>query len=45
MMNPTFSYLPAFLIESSGLNSGLMIAHVTSAALASENKYFVILLQ
>ena len=39
MMNPTFSYLPAFLIESSGLNSGLMIAHVTSAALASENKY------
>lgn len=39
MMNPTFSYLPAFLIESSGLNSGLMIAHVTSAALTSENKY------
>jgi histidine ammonia-lyase len=39
MMNPTFSELPAFLIESSGLNSGLMIAHVTAAALASENKY------
>jgi histidine ammonia-lyase len=39
MMNPTFSDLPAFLIESSGLNSGLMIAHVTAAALASENKY------
>ncbi len=39
MMNPTFSELPAFLIESSGLNSGLMIAHVTAAALTSENKY------
>lgn len=39
MMNPVFSELPAFLIESSGLNSGLMIAHVTAAALTSENKY------
>lgn len=39
MMNPHFSDLPAFLIPSSGLNSGLMIAHVTMAALASENKY------
>lgn len=39
MMNPTFSDLPPFLIKSSGLNSGLMIAHVTMAALASENKY------
>jgi histidine ammonia-lyase len=38
MMNPTFSELPAFLTKSSGLNSGLMIAHVTAAALASENK-------
>ncbi len=38
MMNPTFSCLPPFLIESSGLNSGLMIAHVTAAALVSENK-------
>ncbi len=38
MMNPTFSSLPAFLTNSSGLNSGLMIAHVTVAALASENK-------
>lgn len=38
MMNPTFSDLPPFLVESSGLNSGLMIAHVTAAALASENK-------
>lgn len=39
MMNPSFSDLPAFLVEGSGLNSGLMIAHVTMAALASENKY------
>ncbi len=39
MMNPSFSDLPAFLTKSSGLNSGLMIAHVTAAALVSENKY------
>jgi histidine ammonia-lyase len=39
MMNPTFSDLPAFLTKNSGLNSGLMIAHVTAAALTSENKY------
>jgi histidine ammonia-lyase len=39
MMNPLFSDLPAFLTKNSGLNSGLMIAHVTMAALASENKY------
>lgn len=39
MMNPNFSDLPAFLTKNSGLNSGLMIAHVTMAALASENKY------
>ena len=39
MMNPTFSDLPAFLVQDSGLNSGLMIAHVTAAALTSENKY------
>jgi histidine ammonia-lyase len=38
MMNPHFSDLPAFLVKDSGLNSGLMIAHVTMAALASENK-------
>jgi histidine ammonia-lyase len=38
MMNPTFSDLPPFLAKDSGLNSGLMIAHVTSAALVSENK-------
>ncbi len=39
MMNTTFSNLPPFLIDNSGLNSGFMIAHVTAAALASENKY------
>jgi histidine ammonia-lyase len=39
MMNPGFSDLPAFLTKNSGLNSGLMIAQVTMAALASENKY------
>ncbi|MFZ2649605.1 MAG: histidine ammonia-lyase [Burkholderiaceae bacterium] len=32
------SRLPAFLTRDPGLNSGLMIAHVTAAALASENK-------
>jgi len=30
--------LPAFLVEDSGLNSGFMMAQVTAAALASENK-------
>jgi histidine ammonia-lyase len=30
--------LPAFLAKKPGLNSGLMIAEVTSAALMSENK-------
>jgi histidine ammonia-lyase len=39
MMNPHFSDLPAFLTKNSGLNSGLMIAHVTLAAITSENKY------
>ncbi|RMD64830.1 MAG: histidine ammonia-lyase [Alphaproteobacteria bacterium] len=32
------SALPAFLIAEPGLNSGFMIAQVTAAALASENK-------
>lgn len=40
MMNPHFSDLPAFLTKNSGLNSGLMIAHVTMAALTSENKVY-----
>ncbi|MEA1648343.1 histidine ammonia-lyase [Nitrospirillum sp. BR 11164] len=30
--------LPAFLVKDGGINSGFMIAHVTAAALASENK-------
>jgi histidine ammonia-lyase len=38
LVNPNFSHLPAFLTKDSGLNSGLMIAHVTVAALVSENK-------
>lgn len=38
MMNPVFSDLPAFLTKDSGLNSGLMIAHVTMASLVNENK-------
>ena len=32
------SRLPPFLTADAGLNSGLMIAHVTAASLASENK-------
>ena len=32
------SRLPPFLTRDPGLNSGLMIAHVTAASLASENK-------
>lgn len=38
LMDPGLSGLPAFLIEHGGLNSGFMIAQVTAAALASENK-------
>ncbi len=39
LVDPTLSYgLPAFLTRKPGLNSGLMIAEVTSAALMSENK-------
>lgn len=33
-----FSGLPAFLVRDSGLNSGFMIAHVTAASCASDNK-------
>jgi histidine ammonia-lyase len=33
-----FSSLPPFLVAKGGLNSGFMIAQVTAAALASENK-------
>lgn len=38
LMTPHESGLPAFLIRDSGLNSGLMMAHVTAAALTSEIK-------
>jgi len=38
MTNPLTSMLPAFLTPEPGLNSGFMIAQVTAAALASENK-------
>jgi histidine ammonia-lyase len=38
LVNPALSGLPAFLVKEGGLNSGLMMAHVTAAALASENK-------
>ena len=38
MTNPHTSLLPAFLTRAPGLNSGFMIAQVTAAALASENK-------
>lgn len=39
LVDPSLSYgLPAFLTPTPGLNSGLMIAEVTSAALMSENK-------
>jgi histidine ammonia-lyase len=40
LVDPKMSGLPAFLVENSGLNSGFMIAQVTAAALASENKTF-----
>ncbi len=40
MVDPTLSFdLPAFLTPRPGLNSGLMIAEVTTAALMSENKH------
>ncbi len=38
LIDPAMSGLPAFLIAEPGLNSGFMIAQVTSAAVASENK-------
>ncbi|MFZ9594477.1 MAG: histidine ammonia-lyase [Bdellovibrionia bacterium] len=38
LVNSTFSDLPAFLTLEGGTNSGFMIVHVASAALASENK-------
>ncbi len=38
MQDPNVSQLPGFLTHAGGLNSGFMIAHVTAAALTSENK-------
>jgi histidine ammonia-lyase len=38
LTDPALSGLPAFLTPRPGLNSGLMIAQVTAAALVSENK-------
>ena len=38
LIDSNLSGLPAFLVEESGLNSGFMMAQVTAAALASENK-------
>src|SRR5438874_2781306 len=38
LMDGNLSGLPPFLVEEGGVNSGFMIAHVTAAALASENK-------
>lgn len=38
LVNPTLSDLPAFLVAEGGLNSGLMMAQVTAAALVSECK-------
>jgi histidine ammonia-lyase len=40
MVDPTLSFdLPAVPDAQAGLNSGLMIAEVTTAALMSENKH------
>lgn len=40
LVDPTLSFdLPPFLTPEPGLNSGMMIAEVTSAALMSENKH------
>jgi histidine ammonia-lyase len=40
MVDPTLSHdLPPFLTPEPGLNSGFMIAEVTTAALMSENKH------
>jgi histidine ammonia-lyase len=38
LIDATLSGLPPFLVKDGGVNSGFMIAHVTAAALASENK-------
>ena len=38
LIDPVMSRLPAFLVPNPGINSGFMLAQVTAAALASENK-------
>jgi histidine ammonia-lyase len=39
LLDPTMSHgLPAFLVETSGLNSGFMLAQYTAASLVSESK-------
>lgn len=38
LLNPVLSGLPDFLVEGKGLNSGLMVAQYTQAALISENR-------
>ncbi|CAG4921922.1 histidine ammonia-lyase [Acidithrix sp. C25] len=38
LIDSSLSGLPPFLVREGGVNSGFMIAHVTAAALASENK-------
>ena len=38
LIDPGLSGLPPFLVEHGGVNSGFMLAQVTAAALASENK-------
>jgi histidine ammonia-lyase len=38
LIDSTLSGLPPFLVSDPGINSGFMMAHVTAAALASENK-------
>ncbi|TNE63897.1 MAG: histidine ammonia-lyase [Alphaproteobacteria bacterium] len=40
LVDPKMSGLPAFLVKDGGLNSGFMIAQVTTAALVSENKTY-----
>jgi histidine ammonia-lyase len=38
LVDSRMSGLPPFLVEEGGLNSGFMVAQITAAALASENK-------
>ncbi|GGI90125.1 histidine ammonia-lyase [Shewanella gelidii] len=40
LIDSSLSNLPPFLVDNGGVNSGFMIAQVTAAALASENKTY-----